>query len=207
MGRDEDGGERKGEDHAAADGEDGAAEAHENKVRVGQDPGGGGGAENRNPEYGFAVDAVADGAADESAGGDGGEEQSEEELGVLDRDVEWPGKVESEPAPRAGQVEISGENQRGEDGEGGDDAVVREGGGSAVRWEGPGGRGRTTYAAPTSAPRSFSVLSRSWPQAASISWPFSRRSVTGTRAARRTSAKRSRRLFDGRFQGRPATVL
>jgi nucleoid DNA-binding protein len=31
--------------------------------------------------------------------------------------------------------------------------------------------------------------------------------ATGTRAARRTSAKRSWRLLDGRFHGRPATVL
>ena len=113
LGIDENGGERGGEDDADDDGEDGAPK----QIRVGQQEGKGGGAQNGDPDDGLAADAVADGTADDRAGGDGGEKQEEEQLGVLDGDLEGLDEVERVVAPEAGQVEVFGENQDGEDGE------------------------------------------------------------------------------------------
>src|SRR5712691_4513068 len=51
------------------------------------------------------------------------------------------------------------------------------------------------------------VCNRNCPQAASMSCPFSRRSVAGIPSARKIDKNFSWRLRDGRDQGRPSTVL
>src|SRR5437870_6294702 len=51
------------------------------------------------------------------------------------------------------------------------------------------------------------VWRRNWPQAASISWPFSRRNVAAIPRSRKIDKNFSCRSSDGRDQGRPCTVL
>ena len=118
----ENGGERGSEDDADDDGERGAPE----EIRVGKEKCEGRGTQNGDPNDGFPADAVTDGTADDRAGGDGGEEQEEEQLGVLDRDLKGLDEIERVIATEAGQVEIFGENQHGENREGGDNALRRQ---------------------------------------------------------------------------------
>ena len=118
----ENGGERGSEDDADDDGERGAPK----KIRIGEEQCEGRGTENGDPNDGFPADAVTDGTADDRAGGDGGEEQEEEQLGVLDRDLKGLDEIERVIATEAGQVEIFGENQHGETREGGDNALRRQ---------------------------------------------------------------------------------
>ena len=56
-------------------------------------------------------------------------------------------------------------------------------------------------------PSAVSCLRRSWPQAASISWPFSMRRVAVTPAFFRTSWKARQWERAGRSHSRPSTVL
>lgn len=51
------------------------------------------------------------------------------------------------------------------------------------------------------------VCRRSWPQAAAMSWPFSRRMVAGMRASSRMAMKASCRASLGRTQSSPSTLL
>ena len=106
----ENGGKRRSEDRADDDGERGAPK----EVRVGQKQREGRGTEDRDPNDGFASDAVADRTADNRARGDGGEKEKEEELGVLNRDLKCLDEVERVIAPEAGEVEVFGENQNDE---------------------------------------------------------------------------------------------
>src|SRR6266700_6481290 len=52
-----------------------------------------------------------------------------------------------------------------------------------------------------------SVCKRNWPQAALISWPFSRRSVAATPCSRKIDKNFSCRLRDGRDHCKPSTKL
>jgi len=63
------------------------------------------------------------------------------------------------------------------------------------------------FAGASMMPSAVSCLSRSWPQAASISWPFSRRRFAVTPAFFRISWKARQWLFGGRFHSSPSTVL
>ena len=56
-------------------------------------------------------------------------------------------------------------------------------------------------------PSLVSCFSRSCPQAAAMSWPFYLRKVAVTPAEVSTSKKASCRCSEGRFQGKPSTVL
>ena len=118
----ENGGERGSEDDADDDGERGAPK----KIRIGEEQCERRGTQNGDPNDGLPADAVTDGTADDRAGGDGGEDQEEEQLGVLDRDLKGLDKIERVIAAEAGQVEIFRENQHGENREGGDNALRRQ---------------------------------------------------------------------------------
>src|SRR5438552_16634950 len=60
---------------------------------------------------------------------------------------------------------------------------------------------------PTEAEVRVFVCNRNCPQAASMSWPFSRRKVAGILSVRRIDKNLSCRWRDGRDHGKPSTVL
>src|SRR6185503_13094650 len=66
-------------------------------------------------------------------------------------------------------------------------------------------RARESYR--LTAANSCSVFSRNWPQAASMSWPFSRRNVAITFCFSNAARKASCACSVGRVQGKPSTLL
>ena len=89
--------------------------AVQNEVGVGQRQGEGQDAEDRHPDHRLAPDPVADRAADEGAGGDGGEEDEEQQLRVAHRDPELLDQEEGVEARQAREVEVLREDQQPED--------------------------------------------------------------------------------------------
>ena len=104
---------RKGrcQHQADDDGEDGGPE----QVGVGQKQREGQDAEDRNPNYILATDAVTDGPANERAHGDGGQKEEKMNLGGPYGDLEPADQVKDKVVVDARQVEVLGENQRHQD--------------------------------------------------------------------------------------------
>src|SRR5208282_2790897 len=70
-----------------------------------------------------------------------------------------------------------------------------------------GSRGRSPHRRNHLALNSRSVFSRNWPQAASMSWPFSRLSVAVTFCFSSAARNASEIASAGRSHGRPSTLL
>ena len=119
---DEDGREGRGDDEADDDREDTGPQ----QIGVGEDERERQHAEDRAPHDGFAADLVSDGAADEGAGSDGGEEGEEMKLRAADGYVELRDEVEGVVAGEAREVDILGEDERAEDANGYDDPGAGE---------------------------------------------------------------------------------
>src|SRR5262249_27953308 len=69
-------------------------------------------AEDRNPNHQFSPEAIANGAADERAGGDGAEKNKQVHLRTLHRDAEALDEKERVVAADACQVDVLRKNQR-----------------------------------------------------------------------------------------------
>ena len=77
LGIDDDGRERRGQDEADDEGEDGGPE----QIGVGQQQGEGRAPEDGSPDHLLAVDPTAEGTAELGAGGDGEQEDEQVQLG------------------------------------------------------------------------------------------------------------------------------
>ena len=121
LGVNENGGEGRGEDEADDRAQDGAPE----EVCVREGEGERRDAEDRDPDDSFASDAVPNGAAEKGAGGNGGQEDKEMQLGVLHGEAEFLDEQKRVVAAHARQIEILRENEHDEDAEGERDAFPR----------------------------------------------------------------------------------
>src|ERR1700676_4491814 len=111
LGVDQNRGKRRSQNQADDDGENGGPE----QIDVRQEQAERQNAQNRDPDYVAAADAVAHRPADDGSGSHGSEKNEEMNLCVLRGDMEFVDQIKDVVADQAGQIEVFREHERDED--------------------------------------------------------------------------------------------